>query len=286
MTNINYTLKFGNVKFSVDIGSNFSAAAMPEEVRLSDAAKLPHYHAKYELFFVGHEPLVLHTDDGVEKYSDCVVCVPPFLSHFAERTSDYGLFFSFEASGQKPSDFSVFCDSFFSAGGVFSFDYDPAFDVYLSGLAEVIKSESGLGNEAAASILSLIFYSIYIGNTKKHRRDFSVKESYLIIIERMINSYSLNPSREVTLSLVASELHLGKKQTSRIIYKYFKKSLAELINEKRLGVALRLLLTTDMTISEISKASNFNSENYFFIQFKKAFGCTPLTYRKKLKPKL
>ncbi|MBQ7363077.1 MAG: helix-turn-helix transcriptional regulator [Clostridia bacterium] len=286
MTNINYTFKFGNIKFSADIGSSFSAATMPEEVRRSEAAKLPHYHAKYELFFVGHEPLILHTVDGVEEYSDCVVCVPPFLSHFAERTSDYGLLFSFEAGGQKPSDFSVFCGSFFSAGGVFSFDYDPAFDIYLPRLGEVIKSESSLGNEAASSILSLVFYSIYTGNTKKHRRDFSVKESYLIIIERMINSYSLTPSREVTLSAVASELHLGKKQTSRIIYKYFKKSLAELINEKRLGAAAHLLLTTDMTISEIAKTSNFNSENYFFIQFKKAFGCTPLAYRKKLKAKI
>ncbi len=286
MRNINYTFKFGNIKFSVDIGSSFAAASMSEEARCSERAKLPHYHAKYELFFVGDEPLVLHTDGGVEKYSNCVVCVPPFLSHFAERTSDYSLLFSFETVGQKPSDFSVFCGSFFSAGGVFSFDYDSAFNIYLPRLGEVIKLGSSLESEAASSILSLVFYSIYAGNTNKHHRDFSVKESYLIIIERMINSYSLTPTREVTLSAVASELHLGKKQTSRIIYKYFKKSLAELINEKRLAAAAHLLLTTDMTISEIAKTSNFNSENYFFIQFKKAFGCTPLAYRKKPKAKI
>ena len=280
MANFNYTFKFGGVKFSVDIGGSFSASAMTEEDRSSRRAKLPHYHAKYEMFFIGDEPVTLHTDAGCESYSSCVLCIPPFLSHFVERSSDYVLLFSFEIKETKRRDFARFTEGFFTSSGVFSFPTSSSYAFYFERLLKAISLENSLAVEAASSILGLLFFSIYTENSERILRDYSAKESYLITIESIINSYSLSPTKEVTLDTVAEQLHLGKKQTSRVIYKYFGKSLAELINEKKLVVASNLLLTTDKPISEIAKEANFNSENYFFIQFKKAFGTTPLYFRK------
>ena len=81
MKNLNYTFKFGGVKFSADIGSSFFAAELTEEARALRGAQLPHYHAKFELFFIGNDPISLHTDKGTESYSNCVLCIPPFFPH-------------------------------------------------------------------------------------------------------------------------------------------------------------------------------------------------------------
>ena len=280
MKNLNYTFKFGGVKFSADIGSSFFAAELTEEARALRGAQLPHYHAKFELFFIGNDPISLHTDKGTESYSNCVLCIPPFFPHYTDRSKDCSLLFSFETKETKLQEFSRFTESFFSSPSVFSFPLSNTYSTYLKRLAETVRLGNSLSTEAASSILGLLFYSIYTENSGRLPYDYSAKESYLITIERIINAYSLSQTQEVTLSTVASELHLGKKQTSRVIYKYFGKSLAELVTEKRLAAASNLLLTTDKSISEIAKEANFNSENYFFIQFKKSFGCTPLYFRK------
>ena len=280
MTSRNYTFKFSGTKFSVDIGKSFCGASLPESEKGSAVAKLSHYHAKCELFFVGDDPITIHTPEKATQYRRCTVFVPPFCRHTTVRSKDYRILFSFETKAQNACDFSDFCNSFFASRDIFSFEFDPAFEVYLSRLGQLITEGDNLHNEAAAAILSLIFCSIYENNAKKHRPDGSVPGSYLLTIEQIINSYSLSPSRKVTLGEVAAALHLGNKQTSRIIYKYFGKSLAELVTEKRLSVASNLLLTTNLPISEVANEANFNSENYFYIQFRKAFGCTPLAYRK------
>lgn len=281
MNSINYSFKFGNTKYNVDIGRAFSGTTLSEAEKHPDPAKFSHYHAKTELFFVENDPITIHTEGGATKYRQCVVCVPPFCAHYTERSSDYCILFSCETKEQKLNDFSLFYSSFFSSKSIFSFDFDPAFRVYLTKLRQLIVAGNSLNNEATTAVLSLIFHSIYENNAGQDRLDCSVKGSYLLTIEKIINSDSLSPTREITLSTVADTLHLGKKQTSRIIYQYYGKSLSELVNEKRLSVASNLLLTTNKPISQIAKESNFNSENYFYIQFRKTFGCTPLAYRKK-----
>ena len=52
----------------------------------------------------------------------------------------------------------------------------------------------------------------------------------------------------------------------------------ELIRNKRMEVAVKLLETTDMTISEISIHVGFNSHAYFTNNFKSIYGLTPKEY--------
>ena len=70
----------------------------------------------------------------------------------------------------------------------------------------------------------------------------------------------------------------------------FQNSLGRGINEeivkKRLDVAKRLLLNTDITIYDVALKCGYNSSNYFNKAFLKSFKCSPLEYRKKNKDKL
>lgn len=57
-------------------------------------------------------------------------------------------------------------------------------------------------------------------------------------------------------------------------------SVNEFLNMKRLEYASQLLLTSAMTVSEISDISGFNSRSYFNRLFRNRYGLTPAEYRK------
>lgn len=52
------------------------------------------------------------------------------------------------------------------------------------------------------------------------------------------------------------------------------------INKRRISEAQMLLISTKLTITEISFRCGFNNSNYFQTTFKKAIGITPGQYRK------
>ena len=152
--------------------------------------------------------------------------------------------------------------------------------VYADELANLFyRHEGELCNELSVSVLKLLLHHIYDYSTVLKKRAIAPqKESYYLIISRSIASSS-TPGVELNLSAMSQKLHLSEKQTSRIVKKYFGKSLSAVVLEEKLNAAAHMLLTTDLPISEISLLSNFRCENYFHIQFKKQYHCTPREYR-------
>ncbi len=279
-TNFNYTLKLGNTKIEVDIGSSFVADPTSTPTKNEDVS---HYHAKHELFLVKDEPVTVIDGEGSHEYKNTFIFIPNFYKHRTVRSTDYRFLFSFTDTGHGYCAFSSFIERFFSSDSIFAFKAEHDLKVYFEDIKHLLHDKSDTGRDAAVCALKLIFYNFYLSFSDTRAESFKGRESYLIIIEKIINSYSLDQTKRVDLDIVAKELHLGKKQTSRIIYKYFGRSLSELVTEKKLAIATNLLLSTDKSVSEIAKESNFHSDNYFFLAFKKAFGVTPLMYRREQK---
>jgi AraC-like DNA-binding protein len=157
---------------------------------------------------------------------------------------------------------------------------ESSLSVYLNDLLEMITSEKGIAPDAAESVLKIILYRIFYVrgvSSKKVTR----KESYILTIERIINQNSTDSQGGVSLDLISKELNLCKKQASRVIIEHYGKPLYALVLEKKLTVACELLIETELSVSEIARRTNFETENYFFKKFKAAYGITPLQYRKK-----
>jgi AraC family transcriptional regulator, dual regulator of chb operon len=81
-------------------------------------------------------------------------------------------------------------------------------------------------------------------------------------------------------SSVLSELSFkSKEHTSRMTVKYLKKTPSEIINECRLNYASHALITTDLSILNLSIECGFKSLAQFYSLFKKKFNHTPRQYR-------
>ena len=276
--NFSFSFRFCGVRFKVDIDESFSAKQKYKDAKPGNLEHPLHYHTKEELFFVFDEPLSVESEGEGYEFKNTAVLIPPFLKHRSARKGDFRLLYSYEII--ENTDFARFFQELSERKTISSVgSIKSSLLAYLDDLLEMITSKDGPMTEAAESILKILFYRLFSasgGTSKKGTR----KESYLLTVERIINTNSIDPESEVSLELISKELNLCKKQVSRIIKEHYGKPLFALVLEKKMTVACELLTETNLSVSEIARHANFESENYFFKKFKAAFGTTPLKYRK------
>ncbi len=272
-----YKFKMNNVHICVDIDNSFSVINHPEQAKAASFIKYQHYHIAHELFFIEDCPLTLFSNNTTSDYKDCILSIPPKFSHTSCRQKDYRLLFSFTSDGKNANNFALFLKALSESSTPQKLEKDELVMSYVRELSNLISYNDSTNDEIVVSLLKLIFYKIYTLNThKRSETNLSTNESYILKIDNIISSFQ----DDITLQTVADALHLSTKQASRIITKNYKKTLSALLMEKRLTVASLLLRHTDKTISEIVEYINFPSESYFYLQFKKAYGCTPYKYKK------
>jgi AraC-like DNA-binding protein len=93
----------------------------------------------------------------------------------------------------------------------------------------------------------------------------------------------------LTLSILAKELHANREYLSRTIHYFFENSYTDLINEYRVKEATRILenfsngAKTKLNMLEVAHASGFKSTSSFNPAFKKVMGVSPSEYAIRIK---
>lgn len=279
-----YRFKIQDVSIIVSLDSSFYISPNENNLFLHiNKKKDIHFHPQHEIFFIGDDPLIVFGESSSFQFKDCIVCIPSFFPHNSIRYNDYRILFSYSVSNAKKSEIIDFFNKMVSSSGPFTLKVNKQQYLYLNEISKYIHDSSPISNEIVSSLMKLLFLDMYNSNsTTVKNYVIPRRDSYFITIENIIHH---NYNTDVNLGVVADALHLSTKQTSRIIRKHYKTSLSSLINQKRLMAACTLLESSDMSISDIVENVNFPSDSYFYAQFKKRFGCTPLKYRKKYQTK-
>ena len=86
---------------------------------------------------------------------------------------------------------------------------------------------------------------------------------------------------KITIEDIANEVDLSQSH----FMKYFKNTMGtsfiDYLNDYRLTMVSRLLVSSESSILDIAAESGFDNLSYFNRMFKKRFGMTPREYRKK-----
>ena len=90
-----------------------------------------------------------------------------------------------------------------------------------------------------------------------------------------------NFSRKIYLKEVADRVNLSEQSFSRFFSKMMGRSFFTFLNEYRINMAVRMLLDTDSSVSQIGYACGYESLPFFHKQFNKFKSCSPLVYQKK-----
>ncbi len=105
----------------------------------------------------------------------------------------------------------------------------------------------------------------------------SSKESYRV---NVINNYIKdNIHHQNSLKDLSEKLSLSKEAFCRFFKKTFDKTFSNYVNEFKITIASKLLIETDLSVSEIGYKSGFNNLSFFHRQFHRHKRMTPKLYR-------
>lgn len=105
------------------------------------------------------------------------------------------------------------------------------------------------------------------------------RNQHLTILKDMIRFISLYYMEKITLEEICAAGKVGKTSCCKIFQNYTNQTPFSYLTEYRLKKSIDLLLTTDLTISEICFDVGFSGASYFTETFKKYYFCTPSDYR-------
>lgn len=110
-----------------------------------------------------------------------------------------------------------------------------------------------------------------------NRRNASKYDNLLKTVTEIINSKYMDPN--LSLESIADKVDMSPLYLGRLFRKMALKSVAEYINETRIGKARELLVSTDDTMNDIMEKTGLVGCGYFYTLFKKLNGMTPNEYR-------
>lgn len=119
---------------------------------------------------------------------------------------------------------------------------------------------------------------------KIHRKNGESGENLKFITPEMKNAiaYIGENYSTVTEKEVADACNFSYNYFSRIFKDTVGKSFRDYILELRVNQAEKMLLSTNLSVTEIAEKTGFSSISHFIVRFKEVKGMTPNSYRKKM----
>ena len=158
-----------------------------------------------------------------------------------------------------------------------------------SGIPELIIkinkecSEKRYGYEFAAQIMISEMYLWFMRFWQSHRADTAYNESAEIKgkwLKKVFAYVDENYNRPITALEMAVMCNMSYSYFSRCFKRIMHKTFSEYLTYVRINEAEKLLLTTDMNITEIGDSVGFSDSSYFIKQFKSYKSISPKQYRK------
>lgn len=253
--------------------------------------KYPHRHDDfYEILYItqgsGH-----YTIDGCRyaMHPEQVFFLSPGQIHYLEVSEDIQgyifLFTSLFYHLNKSDSFKIFEFPFFYTIGqetpplLLNDETKMVFMKELFVLALTESKESYADKyDAVRAILDLILISC------KRWYPISTTEGKFskgkILVKRFKKLVEEKSKDNLTIRDYAGYLSVSANHLSETVKNITGRTSKELINDRTLMEIKRMLLHTDLTISEIAFQLNFSDQSYFSKYFKRHFGISPLDFRK------
>lgn len=253
------------------------------------SVKYPHRHDFFEVLYL-QRGSGYHVIDG-NKYEikpPCVFFMSPGQAHKLELSHDIeGYIFIFTA------DFYLLNRSNQNSLIEFPFFYTihqdnpPLFlneesdiqffeALFRQGVTEISRSE-GYSVEMLRSVLDLILTTC--------AARYQVPENLLskgrgqILVKRFFHLVEENHQKNLSLSQYADMIGITPNHLTQTVKTLTGKTSSQIIKAKQLLEIKRLLVHTNLSVSEIASQLNFEDQSYFTKFFRRETGLTPIQYR-------
>lgn len=129
---------------------------------------------------------------------------------------------------------------------------------------------------------SLVLRLVYVLHSNTQKYADCGRHSFNPSINKAIKYINANIEGDLSLQNVADYVALAPTYFHSCFKRSVGKTLREYVEDVRLKHSINLMLTSDMTLTEIAYNSGFSSQSYYSSVFKRKLGCTPRSYIKRL----
>ena len=254
--------------------------------------RTPHTHLDYEIGYVMFGNLDLIYDDDVYhlKKGD-FMCINPYQIHEFRASDNVQLLFlqvnpSFfmqfypQIRNMEFIDPVVSCPTD-SSGNEYTSLYDSACRNIFS-LAQAYMEQRPDYELQCSGLLNLLFFDIMRlaphANTSNMESTFAHNKA--LRARRIADYINEHQEEKIALSDIAKSEHLSLSYLSHFFSDNFHMSFQEYLTRLRCEKARNLMLTTDLSLLDISMSCGFSDPKYFKAGFEKTYGSTPKEYRR------
>ena len=278
-----YSVNIENIKLNLFTNSSV------EMIYVNNYSPQLHFHLYYEVFFIKSGKLrIAFENETVELSENDLFIISPNIPHCtlnskqAERKGVL-LYFSIEKNSLKTN-----LDLYGKISKLFSDKYVKSNKN--SEFGGTIDKIIGCVSQKTPYYTGVYLYELFLDILKHHNSAVALNtsatvshDSNMTRMNKIDFIFSNNFKNEISLEELAETLFLSKRQTSRIIKKYYGMNLRQLIVQMRMKKAGELLSKTDKNISVIASELGYDSLKGFYYIFKKYYGILPAEYRKQNK---
>ncbi|MBE6053656.1 MAG: helix-turn-helix domain-containing protein [Clostridium sartagoforme] len=151
-------------------------------------------------------------------------------------------------------------------------------------LCEAVQKLDDYDKEVESILIDLLYHLINNFHYLTYEREELKSNTEQLARYHRISKYIFNNyDSNITLQEIAKKEFLSPHYLSHEIKNATGNSFTDLVNQTRVEESVKLLLDTDLSISDISDEVGFSHVRYLNKNFKNYYGCTPLQYRKKNK---
>lgn len=258
-----------------------------------------HTHDFYSLlFFKSGNGIVKVNNNSFEVRPDSVCLISPCQIHsfeFTESMTGQVIFFCQDYYVEEFS-FLRLLNLFSCTSKLTGEICNPVFNLEekdfnrLSGIVSSIESEYEsftLTNNSATIMRSLLNILLLRLTELSNLRSENITDSDTVLVHelsRLVDAYFI---KEHNVNFYTSAFNISEKHLNDICNKHFNCGLKKILKDRLMQEARKLILSSELSVSEISYKLNFEDNSYFNKVFKQETGITPKKFRelhKKLVP--
>jgi AraC-like DNA-binding protein/mannose-6-phosphate isomerase-like protein (cupin superfamily) len=150
----------------------------------------------------------------------------------------------------------------------------------LGSLKKMLSCQQDEGGNLQILSLSFEIWKQLFEHAEKKEQLPQEKYYRLSTLKDMIGYIQQHYKEKITLDEVAAAGKVCKSNCCSIFQKYLKQTPVSYITHYRLKQSIDLMISSDMTITEISYETGFSGASYYTETFRRYFGTSPSEYRK------
>ncbi|MCM3785724.1 helix-turn-helix domain-containing protein [Neobacillus mesonae] len=159
------------------------------------------------------------------------------------------------------------------------FDRFKAMECFLTAYTAWYRNEPGIFTLVKQAVINILLRTAraYFPHPERSLPSRDMGRYRYRLAEQFMKDNYMEP---LTIEVVADRIHLSARQLQRILKEYGGGTFSDMLESIRLSHICKKLTGTESTMDEIAEETGYSSANYLHFVFKRAYGITPMEYRK------